>query len=486
MEQEIVKTALLGTGNYPFEPKIFPTDIQESLTETKNREINYLNALTLYKAYLEAGVTLEQVENISEHIPLAPDEILPLCSEEMVDFLRLILLENEGSWISFFPNFIDIVLEEKVILPSKYFSKIEQPTEKTIEAFGEKAKWIHSLKEIVADKEIDYLSLKKAQRYKYFTDLVYKNNEEESIAFLEELFDASTPSERLRYMKVIEVKTEGAIKVIEFFDDYIKNNPSKSKNLKATQIKIKLNEKNSSLFESYYQEVFSKIWINKDKSYVLLEQEELDKLLKPLAFFTTTDETLEFILELTPIEYWLKMMDIKSKDFLEKVKNSKITYRKERFFEGWMRQAMKKRDEALLYELLALNVPIPHAGVINVFEEDKIFDFVEQYANYFVQEQISLIEMFKTDSTFHTEWTRSFSFAILKELIEGKTYYYKREWTKAIWTIAAYLHMDAMVWLEQKLKEPQCSSDFEDLEEHFGEIMKMKILFEKIKNNVKR
>ena len=174
------------------------------------------------------------------------------------------------------------------------------------------------------------------------------------------------------------------------------------------------------------------------------------------------------------------MMGTERQVFLKEVKKSKTTYRKEKLFEAWMEQAILKKDKALLADLLELKIPIPNSGIIETFEGEEVFDFVQNNCKLFVQERIALIDMFTVHTVFHQPWRSSFSLAILKELIEGKAYFYKKEWTKAIWTIAPYLHMDGMLWMEKTLKDSKLPSELEDLEENFGEIMKMKKLFKKI------
>ena len=482
IEQNILKIALLGTNNYQFDKHIFSEEIQQFLQEGRGKEQSYLDGISLYCAYYDAGIKLDKIENISKEIPMSPQEKLPLCSKEIETLLKMILLEGNGSFISFFPSFIKLVNRKEVILPSKYFSKISTPNIETVKAFGERAKWIKSLKSgVLFDKGIDYLSMKKAERDRFFTSLVIAKDEEGIGLFLEEIFDASTPAERLKYTRLVEVQSEASLTAIQFFEKYMNDKPEKCRNIKKNIYSLKLRDTNSELFEQLYQEVFSKIWIKKWVNYTLLNGKELDELFSSLPFSSTLDESLEFILYVTPIERWLMMMELEQLEFLKRVKKLKTTYRKENFFNGWMQQAIERKDKALFYDLLALKVPIPSSRIVDIFEGDELFTFILNNFNLLKSEKLALVNVVRVHPQFHQDWNSKFSIAFIKELIESKTYYYKKEWTRAIWTIAPYLHIDGMDWLDQKLKSSKLSSDFDDLEENFGTIIKIKELFNQIK-----
>ena len=482
IEQNILKTALLGTNNYSFDKDIFSNEIQPFINENCTREACYLDGLTLYLAYYKAGIKLDKIENISNEIPTAPKEQFPLCSVEIENLLKMMLLEGSGSFISFFPNFIALVNKKEVVLPSKYFSKIATPNIDTINAFGERAKWIKSLeKGVLFDKEIDYLSMKKIERDKYFTSLIIAKDEEQIKLFLEALFDALTPAERLKYIRLVEVQNEASITAIAFFENYMNEKPEKCRNIKKNIYRLKLRDIKSEFFEQLYRDIFSKIWIKKRVNYTLLDGKELDELFCSLPFYTTIDESLEFILYITPIERWLTMMELEQLEFLKRVKKLKTTYIKENFFKAWMQQAIERKDKVLFYDLLELKVPIQNSGFVDIFERDELFTFILNNFNFLKSEKLALVDMVRVHPQFHQDWSSAFSVAFIKELIEGKTYYYKKEWTKAIWTIAPYLHMDGMDWLDKQLKSSKLASDFDDLEENFGTIMKIKELFNEIK-----
>jgi hypothetical protein len=481
--QEILKTALLGLNNQKFVHTLFPEDINSCLDTNQAPHKQFLDALSLYSAYIQAGYKLSQVKNISKDIPKAPQEYKKYCSEDMLILLDMILDQREYALISFYPLFLQILKTQNQILPAHYFAKISLLDKNTLEAFGEMGKWIALfLDENTNQTQIDYLSMTKVQRIKFYESLLDSGDTKSAILFLQNLFDAVTPSQRVEYIQMLIDRNIYSKEFIEFFELFVQNNPKKSKKLQPLLIKLKLLDTQSQMFQEYFEKYFSKIWIKTKTAYRLLDSGEMLSILSQLEFFTTLDESLEFVLQIVPISKWLDMMQIDSMQFLTMFQYAKITYQKEQIFQGWLHQAIYTKDKSLLYNLIDINIPIINTKFIDIFTQEEVFEFVKSHLRFFTKNKISLIRLIQQHTILHQPWSKSFSIAILNELFATQKYSTPKKWTETIYILAPYLHMDAIQWLEENLNTSETNTPLYNLKENFVELKKLKVMYEQINN----
>ena len=481
IEANITKMALLGLNSSVDNLDIFPTIVKQCIDTNQASYKQFLDGLSIYSAYIEAGEELHKIDNISKKPLIAPNEDKAYCTQEMLMLLDMIIEQKEYSFISFLPNFIKILKSKNQILPSKYYKELTKYDKESIEIFGKLGKWIYSLID-TQQTTTDLLSMKKAQRTKHFLHLLDSGDEKNTILFLQTLFEAITPSERVGYINELINRQIYISSYIEFLDDFIQNNPKKSKNLYPLLVKLKLLDTNSKLFEEYFENIFCKIWQKQNDKYLLIEPQDLTQLLSKLEFFTTLDETLEFVLYITPISKWLDMMQIDYIQFLTEFKYAKNRYKKEEILQCWLNQAILKKDKVLLYSLIDIDIHIADTKLLKIFDNNEIFTFLKKYFYIFSKNKISLIDIVTQHPIMQQSWSSNFSITYLKGFFATERYPYNaKRWSKAIYTIAPYLHPDAMLWLEQKLKDIDRNSPLLDLKENFEQLHKLKNMYEIIK-----
>jgi len=482
IEQDILKVAMLGTDSCAFDIEIFPQDIKDAFKDVDSAESSYLNALSLYKAYTDGGRRVKKLDGISQTVPKPPKEILPVCSSHKEEFLQMLLQEGADALESFLPKLVSIVQKQNEVLPAEYIFDIKNLDIDTIKAFGKRGEYVASHLGMGVVDSLEYMDMTKAQRFELFEDTIKKQDTSKILEFLRELFDAFSSAERLKYVKYIEAQHTIDKSIVEFLEERLQANPKRYKNIKTTIYKIKLKFKDSETVDKLFEEYFSKILIKKMISFSIIDAQEFEKLCGSLEFYSSVDESMEFVFYITPIKYWLDVFDMDLEKFLKRMKNLKTTYKTQEILKSLMKQAIDRKDKELFLALVDLKVDID-SDFSYIFDEDELFEFVQRYIKVLDKSYIDLIDVIKKDKKFHQAWSEEFSMFFIKHIVKNYRMY-KKEWTKAIWVISPYLHISAMRWLEQRLKKPKLSSEFENLAENFSSIYKIKDKFEDINKKV--
>jgi hypothetical protein len=476
MEQNIVKTALLGTANSKFDISVFPKDIVDVL---KDIDFSYLDALSLYTSYIDGGKRLDKIANISKNVQKPPKEELPICSSEMKEFLEMIISQDSSLTKVFLRELFKVVRRKGVVLPAEYIVDNPYISDSDIELFGKRGEWVKGY-DRGSCEEIDYLSLKKGDRNQLFEELMDRADEDAILEFFVELIDALSPSERLQYVMRLEHTPLYFPKVIEFLYRYV---DGKKRFVKLSKViyQLKLRDSNSPFFKERYDEYFSKIWVKKRVKYTLIEPKEFEQLCSSLEIYSDFDETIEFIFFITPVSYYLEMMDLDLGSFLDMLKRLKTYYNKEILFQSLLKQSILRRDRELFFALIDRKVPI-NSQFIYMFDGDELFDFIQKYmVNLNIYDFSSLKYMIKESKKFHKEWSREFSLKFI-EFVFKNIHQYKSEWVEFISTISPYLDMSAMEWIENYLKKPKLANEFDDLVGSFATIYRVRKKFEEIKS----
>ena len=460
--QEIVRTSLLGTKNSVVDFDIFPKELQTHLDTTQIKEQQFLDAISLYSAYLQGGNELKKLPNIAQNVVTLPKEELPYCTKEVNDFLEQMIVSQPFSMDTFFNALIEKI--EGSLLPLEYMLRFETLTPKQLKAFGNRAVWLDHLKRQSSSKNLtqedDYLSLNKNQRNGYFKELLIHQDIEKAKKFLEEVFEGETPSGKLGYLQIIDNYPYTIERTLfEPIQNYIDATDSTSKSYqKITRFYKQLlfiHDPKRTKIKDLYEKYFSDIWDKGVLKTKLKEPEALETLLQEIdAFnFDDSDEAMRFIFTVVPVEWWCKQLKWNLDQLLDYLLNMKNTYEKKQLISALSMQIKRNNNIDLLEAFLRIQ---KQNGFINythlsIIPDDKIIAFLMDHEKYLFDLEFPPSKVISYFKALRTPWNRTLSKLFLKLVFHYS--HYNQDLLKNIWSVAPYIDTETMDELLDAIQE---------------------------------
>ncbi len=528
----IIKTAMLGTNTKKVEARLFAEDVQAHLNLEKEGSELFLDGVSLTHSYMTGGGLLTTVPGISDTIQQCPDEVLPYCSSRVSNVVKLILKENKYALSTFLPLVIQFCNERQIILPPAFITKFnplisttKAPLRKNraevIQSFGERGKWIFTLKDnAIETLQKSILDMSKAERKAHFLKLVRAENNQETIAFLEEVFDAETVANKKNYLSTLapylSMKEES---VLDFMQGVIDNSTAKNEAQLYLEGYVKLLQMSlpeSESFAQWYENVFSKIWkrkkglLAKFSGVGIKTDEALDEIFSEMESFPVNDylfalwqgkfaeqptgfydeltkgsvtEYLFFSFVIVPADIWCGQFKISKQKLVKLIHSIKVKMetknKKASFVDALVMNAMRHQDVELAKELYKL-LGFGGAGFnfLTLLPKEEAFRILTQNSNSLKNAGINIMDFVIERLNVKEKWNKDFTKVAIQSCLDR--YVNNRHQLRlALWKGAPYFHEDAILFVPALVDE---SNHSRNLLDDFDEIFGIKSAFEKIKN----
>lgn len=491
IDNTIIKSALLGFKNHPFNRDIFPSQLQEHIL-TEGKERTFLDALTLNFAYNEGGFEPTTIEGISKELPYSKEEKLPYCSVDEEDLLRDIIREGNFSYLTLFPNFINMVKEEGKIFPAKYMGQLKIKKPYVIEVFGETGAWIDTMTPKVESGHLnlDYLEMNIKERKKYFENLLIGKKLEDALHYLEDVFEAENGKVKLWYFKMIEQYIEeGYAPIIAFLDEKVRNSKSKTIAQERYIEMLWVALPNSENFENYFTQYFSKIFKTGLKNLKLHKLQEIHDQLNKIPFLAEKDidKQLRFIFLVTPLSRWCTFLNVELEEiifFLLKEKYLDITsLSKPLRFELNRGDSYEILEKILSYDKFEKkSIGFRFLDEVTYFEKlsnDEFYQLFEKHLKKLFS--FYFFKIFSSHPNLNQSWSLDFSNQMIKEIFQIFSY---NNLLQVVWQIAPYMHIDGLQSIKKILdkKMNKNSYGFNQLDDGFEEFSLMVKKYNRLKN----
>lgn len=486
LNQNIIKTALLGLKTKKADKKIFPDEVQPYLSDDQGVEELFLNGLSLTFQYLGSGESLPIVEKLSSQVPTCPaaDE-QPFASEKLLiaydqaannDFIRYSLrsfiqiitnkaiTQNTIIPSDRLPQAIECLLEEKLIqsrkkhieYPYRSFRSGYENLEKTIiSSFGNTGQWIFDM--MNPNKKNDITELDAKGRRAEFEKIWFEERDQ-ALPFLEQFFPHDRLNNQKAYLRTIGLSlTPIDENITEFFQSYFENNTGKridelSKFYELILILLDENHQKRSIFES----IFIEMWQSRSilsRELKIKQREDLMQSLAPLddypfedvlnLSFTNLELKAYFLIQMIPIERACKLLKIKHAKYLSAISNLESNSKNKKYnpIKALIANVFRHNRLDIAKDILLLSNTINYTywELLFLFPENEIIPFLEK--NFKIIENINydIFEIVITELRCKTPWTDKFTHSMMNHLLTNQSFYNSSRFYKALWLAGPYL-----------------------------------------------
>lgn len=470
--QEIIRASLLGIKNSAVDLDIFPTQIQTHVDTSKVQEQQFLDALSLYTAYIQGGKELQKLPNMAQNIVTLPQEELSYCKEEIDDFLEQIIIYQRFSMDTFFNALIEKI--EGSLLPLEYVVRFEKLTQKQLQAFGKRAIWLDSLNKQTSieslNQKSDYLVFNKNERKEHLNLLLEKGNFDELQLFLEEIFEAETAPSKLSYIQTLyEYPFSLDLKVLQPIKDYIDATTSTTKSHQKISMLYKqmsfIHKVDRDKLQALYEQYFSKIWNKTFLKINLKEPEEVENLLQGMdAFeFENVDQAIEFIFTIVPVSWWCELLNWHVEQLLDYLFHMKSRYQKEHILTAMTTQIRREKNIELLQAFMKKQQQMRYIDYryLTIIPQDEFIDFLiahEQYLFHLEFHPAYVISYFKA---LRVAWGRELSKIFLQLVFHYSNY--NQDLLKNIWAVAPYIDSATMEEIAKTVQEKRSEEVYDEV-----------------------
>lgn len=461
LNQNIIKTALLGLNSKKMDLTIFPEKVKDILTGKEENEQLFLDALSLSFSYLEAGKKIEKIPQINSQIKTCPKETLPLVTSIYQDLLKEI---TRGDNIKYASNYM-YLLAEKVVKNKQRFSADnlisvlentnKKQHKKLVEAFGNIGTWIYSLmnSKQVQDKNAEPNA---QERRNLLIKLWQKDKDvENTVKFLNEYFQHERINNKISYLNILRKNiTNEDDEIFQFFDTYFENNTTKGKSIEQLKVVYKTFKIFAGKNEEGKREViaiFKNIWQKRtllNRTLKLKSKKELNtELLKldkfsPESFiskeFEYLDMSILFLLEIINIKDALKILNVKETAYLKTLVEIKSFHKNSylNFITALDTELIKTQNKETTRNVLKLS---GNLELLKLFTDKECIDLLEKNKLFF--EDTNLIKFLTTELNFKSQWTYKITEKIIASIIND---YHNYNNFQLFWNCLAYLHKDVL------------------------------------------
>lgn len=490
LNQNIIKTALLGLGSKKMDLNVFPKKIQEVLEGKEQNEELFLDALSLTFQYLNSGNELEKIEKINTQINVCPEEILAYVSNN----IQLALKEcSRSNFLDYSLSYIYLLAEKSIsenkILKLENFTKIVSKLngrqnkfirnsfyksfnyryiynirnfEKTIiSSFGNTGNWIYEMIENKKQIENDDLDAKGRrilfENYWYF-------EKEKSLEFLEEYFAHERIGNQTFYLNTIrKTLKKSDSKIIEFFDVFFSENTSKSKSIiqlrtvyDTVKIFIDKNLEGTKEIEAIFVEIWKprnllnralKLKPRKELVKILLE---LDKYL-PESFIEEKsikdlDLKLYFLFQIVNIEKAITLLKVNQEKYLMAVSEIKSLHKNKSYnlLNSLTVNIFNSNNKKAAKEIIKITSKKSKVNLdlLMLFSDIEIINILESNLNILSPNYYDVIEFIITELNLKTRWSAKLTRQVLDYILDNQSLYSGNNFYKTLWLCLPFFHKD--------------------------------------------
>ena len=490
LNQNIIKTALLGLGSKQMDLNVFPKKIQEVLEGKEQNEELFLDALSLTFQYLNSGNELEKIEKINTQINVCPEEILAYVSNN----IQLALKEcSRSNFLDYSLSYIYLLAEKSIsenkILKLENFTKIVSKLngrqnkfirnsfyksfnyryiynirnfEKTIiSSFGNTGNWIYEMIENKKQIENDDLDAKGRrilfENYWYF-------EKEKSLEFLEEYFAHERIGNQTFYLNTIrKTLKKSDSEIIEFFDVFFSENTSKSKSIiqlrtvyDTVKIFIDKNLEGTKEIEAIFVEIWKprnllnralKLKPRKELVKILLE---LDKYL-PESFveeknIKDLDLKLYFLFQIVNIEKAITLLKVNQEKYLMAVSEIKSLHKNKSYnlLNSLTVNIFNSNNKKAAKEIIKITSKKSKVNLdlLMLFSDIEIVKILESNLNILSPNYYDVIEFIITELNLKTRWSAKLTRQVLDYILDNQSLYSGNNFYKTLWLCLPFFHKD--------------------------------------------
>jgi len=490
LNQNIIKTALLGLGSKKMDLNVFPKKIQEVLEGKEQNEELFLDALSLTFQYLNSGNELEKIEKINTQINVCPEEILAYVSNN----IQLALKEcSRSNFLDYSLSYIYLLAEKSIsenkILKLENFTKIVSKLngrqnkfirnsfyksfnyryiynirnfEKTIiSSFGNTGNWIYEMIENKKQIENDDLDAKGRrilfENYWYF-------EKEKSLEFLEEYFAHERIGNQTFYLNTIrKTLKKSDSEIIEFFDVFFSENTSKSKSIiqlrtvyDTVKIFIDKNLEGTKEIEAIFVEIWKprnllnralKLKPRKELVKILLE---LDKYL-PESFveeknIKDLDLKLYFLFQIVNIEKAITVLKVNQEKYLMAVSEIKSLHKNKSYnlLNSLTVNIFNSNNKKAAKEIIKITSKKSKVNLdlLMLFSDIEIINILESNLNILSPNYYDVIEFIITELNLKTRWSAKLTRQVLDYILDNQSLYSGNNFYKTLWLCLPFFHKD--------------------------------------------
>ncbi len=261
-QQEIIKTALLGTGKYPFQPGNYPEDISGKITTAQtDKEDAFLKHAAVTFLYEECG---QLPVKISAEITPCPDEEKQLVGRDINFQLKSARTSNDEVLFDYLINRINN--SRKVIGPEMVPIVLDKAitnrknAKPLLTACGETGKWLCKLNKnwqiiLAADVENSDWETGSLEGRKAYFQAVRKKNPAEALELLKQVFEQENANIRADFIFYLFVNL--SLNDEAFLEESLKDKSKKVKENAQLLLQLLQGSKVNNLYLNYLAEAFT-------------------------------------------------------------------------------------------------------------------------------------------------------------------------------------------------------------------------------------